>query len=47
MAGTSSLAVSRADGVDYCYVFNTRELPSDPLQKFGEVLAKQLDAVKW
>ena len=47
MAGTSSLAVSRADGVDYCYLFNTREMPSDALQKLGEALSKQLDAVKW
>ena len=47
MAGTVSLAVSRPDGVDYCYIFNTREVSSDALQKLGETVSKQLDSVKW
>lgn len=47
MAGVSSLAVSRGDGVDYVYIFNTRDLPSDALQKLGDALDKQLNNTKW
>jgi CubicO group peptidase (beta-lactamase class C family) len=29
MAGTASLAVSRGDGIDWAYIFNTAEVPAD------------------
>jgi hypothetical protein len=29
MAGTASLAVSRGDGIDWIYVFNTVDVPAD------------------
>jgi CubicO group peptidase (beta-lactamase class C family) len=43
MAGTASLMVSRWDGVDYAYAFNTRKFPADALKAFDEKLAKLLD----
>ncbi|HXG46265.1 MAG TPA: serine hydrolase [Methylomirabilota bacterium] len=47
MAGTSSLAVSRPDGVDYCYVFNTREISSAAQLQLAESLRRQLDTISW
>lgn len=41
MAGVSSLAVSRTDGIDYAYLFNTRDFPppvGDPLHDLGVAL---------
>lgn len=39
MAGTSSLMVSRKDGIDYAYIFNTRKFPAGPLKEFDDQLA--------
>ena len=40
MAGVASLAVSRTDGVDWAYIFNTRTLSSGALDKLGIALDK-------
>lgn len=29
LPGTASLAFSRSDGIDWCYIFNTRDIPPD------------------
>jgi CubicO group peptidase (beta-lactamase class C family) len=46
MAGVSSLAASRADGIDYAFVFNTRDIPTDAMHKLGDSLNAHLDALK-
>ncbi len=49
MAGTSSMAVSRGDGVDYCFIFNTREFPSsagDVIGTLKKSIDKALDGIK-
>ena len=43
MAGTSSLAVSRWDGVDYAFIFNTRNIPPAASNDFGNKITKLLD----
>jgi len=45
MAGVSSLAVSRTDGVDWCYIFNTRTLSAGALDRLGNALNAVFDAV--
>lgn len=45
MAGVSSLMVSRGDGVDYAYVFNTRKFPAGPLDTFNNQLTTLFDTV--
>ncbi|MBA3488613.1 MAG: serine hydrolase, partial [Longispora sp.] len=46
MAGTASLAVSRGDGIDYCYIFNTSEFPGTgkTLDDFGKDLGNAIGA---
>jgi len=36
MAGVSSLAWSRGDGIDWCFIFNTRTLPKGATEKLGD-----------
>ncbi|MGC4055236.1 MAG: hypothetical protein QM757_40890 [Paludibaculum sp.] len=43
MAGVSSLMVSRGDGVDYAYIFNTRKFPAGPLATFDTQLGGLFD----
>jgi CubicO group peptidase (beta-lactamase class C family) len=43
MAGTSSLAVSRGDGVDYAFIFNTRNIPQAASETFGNRITTLLD----
>ncbi|HMA35299.1 MAG TPA: serine hydrolase domain-containing protein [Chloroflexia bacterium] len=38
MAGTSSRAVSRSDGLDYTYIFNTRDFPDARLEELNNAL---------
>ncbi|MGJ5816943.1 serine hydrolase [Paludibaculum fermentans] len=45
MAGVSSLMVSRGDGVDYAYIFNTRKFPAGPLTSFDTQLSGLFDTV--
>jgi CubicO group peptidase (beta-lactamase class C family) len=46
MPGTASLAVSRTDGIDYCYIFNTAEFQGSgkTLDDFGTDLANAIGA---
>jgi CubicO group peptidase (beta-lactamase class C family) len=45
MAGVASLAVSRTDGVDWAYIFNTRTLSAGALDKLGDALNAVFDKV--
>ena len=44
MAGVASLAVSRHDGIDWCYIFNTRTLPAGALDQLGPELDQAVAA---
>jgi CubicO group peptidase (beta-lactamase class C family) len=48
MAGTSSLMVSRADDIDYAYIFNTSRFakPGDQLKELGDRLENLFKTVK-
>jgi CubicO group peptidase (beta-lactamase class C family) len=43
MAGTSSLAVSRSTGLDYAYLFNTRDFPEAKLEELNKALDDALN----
>ncbi len=45
LAGTSSLAVSRKDNVDYAYVFNTRRISTPAQSAFRNRIDKLLDTM--
>jgi CubicO group peptidase (beta-lactamase class C family) len=46
MAGVASRAQSRGDGVDFTYIFNTRNLPGMPVDDLGTKINKLLDEQK-
>ena len=46
MAGVASLAWSRGDGIDWCYIFNTRTISQTALQKVGDDLQAAVTAAK-
>jgi CubicO group peptidase (beta-lactamase class C family) len=43
MAGTSSRAVSRGDGIDYAFIFNTRNIPEAAANAFANQIMNLLD----
>ncbi len=47
MAGTSSCAVSRPDGTDYCVVINTRDIPPSAMSKAASQIEGVLEATEF
>ncbi|HZU12253.1 MAG TPA: serine hydrolase domain-containing protein [Chloroflexota bacterium] len=46
MPGTTSLAVSRSNGIDYAYVFNSRTFPPDALNRLDATLDRLTNALR-
>ena len=46
MAGVASLAWSRGDGIDWCYIFNTRTVSQTALEKVGNDIQAAVTAAK-